>query len=289
MDPEIPPAPSEPAADPTPPAPPAATSPADPPAADPPAATDPPVADVGDDGKPRSQERIEELIAQNKAERQALSEYAEFWRQKALESGTPPAPVAPEKPDPAPKLGDFDSTEQWADAHAAWTDRQIEKRAATIVDQRLQTRDQQSQETAVKTSYHGRLGEFVKVKPDAVKVIGSPAMTAALKAQPVIGEVVMGSEVGPQLAYHLASADNRAELVRIQQLPPVQAAAAIGRIEAKLAVAAAAAPKPPAPKNPAPSNAPPPPTPIGGGGAPGINLATCSIQEYLDHRLGRKR
>lgn len=264
--------------------------PIDPPALSDPPADDPPT-DPNDPPRPRSQERIEELVAQNKAEREAMAEYAEFWRQRALASATPPAETsAPaEQPDPAPALDQYDSTEKWASAYSAWTERQIEKRTAAAVDQRLsQTREQESQETT-RSTYYSRLSEFQQSTPDAVVTIGNPAMTAALQRQPVIGEVVMASEVGPALAYHLAR--NPGELARITKLTPTQAAAAVGRIEAKLA-AAAPTPSggtPPKPKAPVPSNAPPPPTPIDGGGAPSVDLSKCSMDEYLDIRLGRKR
>lgn len=273
---------ADPPANPTPPPadPPPAPAPSDPPASgDPqPPAADPPAPPA----KSRAEERIEELVAANKQDRAAAAELVEYWRQQALRNGgTPPTDPA-DKPDLAPKLSDFDSTQAWADAHTAWSERQIEKRAAAAVETKLQTREREAHEATTRTTYQDRLREYERAHPGTVNKIRNPEMSAALRAQPAIAEVVMASEHGPALAAHLS--DNTAELRRIAQMPPAQAAHALGIIQAT--IAAAPQPKPHAP--PKPSNAPAPPTPITTGGTPTINLETCSIDEYVEHRLSSR-
>ena len=64
-----------------------------------------------------------------------------------------------------------------------------------------------------------------------------------------MAEVIADSDIGPQLAYHLA--ENKDAAARIAAMSPVQAARELGKIEARL-TAAKDAPKPV-------SKAPPPP------------------------------
>lgn len=281
--------------------PPAAQTPSTPPPSDSPAAdtpqdqpTDTPPADTPPDSEdPDSPDgggggasaRIRELLAREKA----LREYSEYWRELALARTTgaaePPAPTGTAD-DPAPKLADFDSTEKWAEAHAVWTDRQIEKRTAAAVQSTLQTRESAVREQEMREAYARRLDEYEKVMPDARLVIANPTMTRALQAQPAIAEVVMASERGPELAVHLAK--NPAELVRISRMAPTQAAAAIGRIEAKLPPRGGAPGPKPTPR-PQPSRAPEPPLPIGGGGAPSIDDMNLPLEDFLAklNRRGR--
>ena len=297
---ETPNAPAVPPADTgTPPAAPA-TPPAD--TGTPPADTGTPPADTGtppadpsdDDGEPRpgsrAAERIRELVAQNKRNAEFMQEYADYWRQKALATAAPAAPApAANAPadDPAPALDQFDSTEKWAAELTAWTKREAERIAAATTEKTLSTRDQQQQQHATRQSYNGRLAEFVKTTPDAVATIANPIFSAVLERQPVITEVVMASENGPALAYHLAR--NPIEADRISRMTPVQAAAAIGRIEAKLAAPKPSAPTPP----PRTTNAPPPPEPISGSGAASIDLSKVDIKDYVriraEQRAARRR
>lgn len=83
-----------------------------------------------------------------------------------------------------------------------------------------------------------------------------------------MGEMIMGMDAGPDVYYHLGK--NPDEAARIAQLPTVQAAIAIGRIEAGLAM----------PKPITKSNAPTPIAPVRGSGAPAKDPADMSPAEY---------
>src|SRR5690606_33830576 len=212
---------------------------------------------------------------QNKADREAMQEYADYWRQQALKQAAPPAPQQPAD-DPAPTLDKFDSTEAWARAHAERTQREHERRASAAVERRLAEARQAETQEQVVTQWQSRLTEFAKAAPDAVAVIANPR----LKISDAMREVITASELGPQLAYHLGK--NPLEAARISRLPAVQAAAALGKLEAQLS-------KPAAPKPPPRTNAPPPPTPIDGAGVPSVDPSKMSMNEYLEHRAQRRK
>lgn len=229
--------------------------------------------------------RIRGLLAENKA----LREYGGHWREMALSRQIAPQPQAPPQPEPqdepAPSLADFDSTEKWAAAHAAWTDRRIERRAAALVEQTINSKRDQESQADIAAKYAARMDELEKAEPGARLIVANPTMTAALQRQPVIGEVVMASDVGPQIAVHLSKHPD--ELVRISRLPPTQAAAAIGRIEAQLASKAnAPAPKPAARK---PSNAPPPPNPVGSAVPPSADDLSLPLEDFIAKLNRRSR
>ena len=110
-----------------------------------------------------------------------------------------------------------------------------------------QTRTQQAQG---RSAFEKRQAEFLQAMPDyRAKVLEDrnlPISTPML-------EVIVESEQGPAIAYYLA--ENRDLAEQIARLPPVQAARAIGRIEARLEANRPAA----APQAPPVSKAPPPP------------------------------
>lgn len=279
--------PAAPAAPAEPAAPAAPAEPAAPAAAAPPAEPAAPAAPATPDDESDAGRRIRGLLAENKA----LQEYSLHWRGLALERGGPPA-AAPKEPavDAMPKLKDFDSTEKWADAHSAWTAREIQRGVAAGVDTTLRTRQESTDRESVADTYRARMDEFEKIEPGARMIVANPVMTRAINAQPAIAEVVMASERGPDLAVHLSK--NPTELVRISRLPAAQAAAALGRIEAALpARTAAAAPKTTpaaaAPTTPKGSRAPEPPTPIGAGGTPTVDDMNLPLGDFLK-KLNRR-
>lgn len=71
---------------------------------------------------------------------------------------------------------------------------------------------------------------------DFDEVVNRPVFTPEMRA------ALFESELGPALAYHLGT--NQAEALRIGNLPPAQLYREMGKLEAKLAAAAPAAPAP---------------------------------------------
>lgn len=103
------------------------------------------------------------------------------------------------------------------------------------VEALLAKRQAQTQEVSKASEFDKRQAEFAKSKPDyAEKVIENPS----LPISQTMAEVIRESEIGPQIAYHLADHPEIAE--SIARLSPLAQAREIGRIEAKLEVQKAA-------------------------------------------------
>lgn len=232
-----------------------------------PAESTPAPADSGS-AAPRNgaRERIEELVAQNRA----LREGFEYLRQHVAR----PAEVAKPPEDPQPTLAQFENDfERYTQANSAWTAREVDRRASSVVDQRLTQRQEEQRLRESAEAFATRATEFAKTHTDYQVIIGNPA----LPFHGPLLEAIQASEHGPAIAYHLGLKPDK--LDRIARMPPLQQAAAIGRLEAEVTK------PPPAPRS---TNAPPPPTPIGSGAALPKDPAQMSAQEYLHWRLEGK-
>lgn len=240
--------------------------------------------DAGGSGRPAS-ERIREVIA----ERNATMEYANFWRAQALQvmqggaaapGGAPAGGATEEDPEPTLESFGLDAT-KWAPAHSAWTRREINRSVTAGISQAMTQASQQQATQAINQSYSARAAEFAKSKPDFAIATSNPNLpiTSAMTS------VIIQSEKGPDIAYHLAT--NPAECARISRLSPAQQAAAMGKLEAKFEKPATPAPggNGGAPAATNRSRAPDPPNPTRAGGAPDINMRNCSLSEYLEQRL----
>lgn len=225
------------------------------------------------------QPRIDELTRKTRsAERER-----DYWREQALgKQAQASAPAAPTKPVPE----DFKTYDEYTEALS-------EFKANEIVEKRLKDRDEQSakktaEDTRTKTwRERSAAAAAVITDLDAVLSASDISMTQAMQ------DAIMDSEVGPQVAYHLAK--NPAVAERIYALSPIAAAREIGRIEAEILrtakpepneegdtpAAEAAADTPPPVKR---SKAPPPPTPVGSGRSSQVKLADMPMDEYMQTR-----
>lgn len=223
-----------------------------------------------DSAPSRAQARIEEQAA----EKLALREAAEYWRNRALAQPAAPAPVVQEKQ--PPKFADYDSADEWAAAHAAFVEERADARAQAAAEKRLQTDRIEATESATRTQFETRAATFKAKNPNFDAVVGNPR----LPITEAMTEVIQQSERGPELAYHLGMNPDKA--ARISRLTPVQQAAALGRLEAELGKTPAPAP------TRASTRAPAPPNPVGNSPA-AKDIGSMSVDEYMAHRSrGRK-
>lgn len=192
-----------------------------------------------------AQKRIDELTRKRyDAEREAA-----YWREQALKQQPPAQPEATRTaaPQELPTLAQFGYDEmKYQAALIDFAAQEAERRTLERIRED-QTRTQQAQG---RSAFEKRQAEFLQAMPDyRAKVLEDrnlPISTPML-------EVIVESEQGPAIAYYLA--ENRDLAEQIARLPPVQAARAIGRIEARLEANRPAA----APQAPPVSKAPPPP------------------------------
>ncbi len=212
-----------------------------------------------------AQRRRDAAFAAQRRENQALKA-----RLDALEARTAPAPTLPPTPaapvsgatPPSPEA--FATHAQYVQAVAQWTVEQHEAvREATTTATQIQTAWAQ-QEAHAQTKY----ADYAEVL-DADTTRYHPAVLQALQT----------SELGAEVAYHLATHPGDAQ--RIAALAPVAALRALGRLEAQLSAPVAATPSPT--PTPPPTPLPPPLAPVGGAGPGGSSVSPDQLpyDEYV--------
>jgi len=186
------------------------------------------------------QRRIAELVEQRNEERRAreaterrLDQLVEMMTQR------PEPKVEPQVPPTLEQHGYDEQKYQTALLDYAKAEARKEAHEA-IKAERAREQAEGRQQT-----FKTREAEFVKSAPDYQSVVYDPSAPISQ----VMAEVIAESDVGPQLAYHLAK--NREVAQAIYKLPPMAAARELGRLEAKLNQPKAEAPRT--------TNAPPPP------------------------------
>ena len=228
------------------------------------------------------QPRIDELT---KARREAERE-RDYWRSQAAARANPP-PEPPKKPTP----DQFDSYDQYVEALTDW-------KADQKIDEKLTKRDEQ---TTAQTQAQRRAEAWAQRVQDAAKVI--PDLNQVLAASEVrvsdaVTELLLESDLGPQIAYHLDRNPDLAE--KLNAMSPTQAAREIGRLEVKLApsetpaetrsdapsepVTESAHTQAPAVQNRRVSAAPPPVKPVSQGRATQVDLAKAGMEEFVKTR-----
>lgn len=224
-----------------------------------------------EDGKPREtskdrRDRDRAYKERLRAERDAANreaDAAEGRRQKILRAGSAID---------APKEGDFSDYTEFVAAKAVWAhSRQAAERDAGFVGEEvaaakakaaeIQARERQAQGESWEASKEEAKSRYA----DFDAVVSKPGLFPSGTHLP---DLVMASESAADLAYALAS--DRQMHDAILQMPPMEAARAIGRLEASLA----------RPKARTSTNAPDPIAPVRGGGGASRNPLAMNAGEY---------
>jgi hypothetical protein len=208
------------------------------------------------DDRPRKRSRSDRYKSRIAA---LAAENAEL--QRRLEAGEQPSNDAPKPPKPE----DFQNYTDYEDARAAFNTQQA-------VNAALRESRKQENQTRLNEARSELVEEFMdgvsKIKeriPDYDEV-----MKADVKIRADISDLILSSEKGPHLAYELAKG-NGAKLKELNAMTPVEAARAIGRIEARLSL--------PTPKKQ--TQAPAPIKPPTGGAAPLRDIASLAKSEDI--------
>jgi len=205
--------------------------------------------------KKMAQERIDEMRRkQGDAEREAA-----YWRKVALgkEQTSPPVntPQGPQRP----TLDQFDTVEEHDDAVYEWRKEKDRKETALL-------QQKQEQETTLRT-FNDRARKLREENDDFDEVIESPVFT------PVMRNVLLQSENGPEVAYFLGKPENRDQAEKIRNLPADRQAYEIGKLESNLLLAKKTRKVP---------GAPAPITPVGmGGGGKEKDPSEMSTTEWM--------
>lgn len=184
--------------------------------------------DVGDEGEetdePKKQKRgFAKRIERFNQKLSAKEAEIEYWKQVALK-GAPQeqqstAGIA--VPGGKPKFSDFNDIETYAEALTDW------KLQHSLSQVQQQTAAMQTAKT-----YEARLDQFKQTAKDFDDVMTEFVEDYGNINVPEVIQVAYESEVGPQLAYHLAKNPN--EFERIAKLPPHRRLLELGKLEDKI-------------------------------------------------------
>lgn len=240
----------------------------DPPAGDPPAdvssagnppANDPPAGDPPAGGAVEDKDPVKGLttaLSVERKKRQEAREEAAYWRGLAEAGGkpaahspaTPSAPAAPATPQPPTRVKldpkQFDEWEDYEAAQEAENDKYQEARDKYVVEQaKYELHAEQQQQVVAQTvqqkraTYLKRLEKATELDPELEEIANNWYLPGEyhLPLNASTQELVMESEVGPELLRHLFN--NKKEAARIAQLSPVASLRELVKIEATIAAA----------------------------------------------------
>lgn len=199
------------------------------------------------------------------AEAKAEAEQAKARRQAILDAAKQEAP---------PKEDDFPDPIEFAAAKAIWgAEQRLTAREAKNAGDAAKAAEDKAEEIGKRD--RAILEQSWAAAREEAKTRYADFETVALtgwEPSPAMTDLILTSDVGPDVAYHLGQ--NRALAAQIAAMSQVEAARAIGRIEASIV----------APKPRTETKAPDPINPVRGSAAAGRNPDTMSYVEWVKWR-----
>lgn len=184
----------------------------------------------GDKPKKKSgSQRRKERAERAEAEVTRLQRLVEEMALKGAGDSKSETRVEPKTADGKPNPDTFDTHAEYVEALTDW---KIEQRAKAEKEIQHRSQLKTEQEKAIE-AHVIRVKLFAEKKKDFQDVLES---VDDVPVSPTVEGEILSSENGPEIMYELAK--DRAEFERINKLPPLAAARAIGKIEARLAVQA---------------------------------------------------
>jgi len=247
--------------------------------------------------KPTAQERIDELTrARRQAERETETlrrQLEEMRRPQREEPQAPPAQEAAQQATQAPpNPDDFQFGELDSQYIAALVDYQTEQRLAKYEVQREQRREAEAalaRQQAAQEKFHQQMDAGRQKYADFEDVVVRGAQEGAWPLSETLGELLVQSDVGDDIAYHLAT--NPDEAAQVFRQAPTEQARYFGRMEAQFSAARSAATGKTG-KEIAPARtpkAPPPVTPArGAGGRFQVSADTDDFSAFESVAMERK-
>lgn len=244
--------------------------------------------------KHRRQKEAEEFARERDADAAAERRRADGLQRQLDEqrggskSGDGPATGASTDDESEPNPDDFKTVGEYTRALTKYEVAKAARTASEASTRQSQQDRQKAQADELGATFAQRCSEFEKTTPDYEEVVGESELIIHNAGMQYIVE----SEMGPQLAYHLAKNPDVVE--RLSKLSPARVIAELGKLEVRLEDAAKSkeAPK----GDPAPqatrqvSRAPAPIQPLNGDAATPVHKdpSQMSFQELRAHRLAER-
>lgn len=172
------------------------------------------------------QKRIDRAVRQKyeaEARAKMLEERLSALEQRQFQSQQKPVDNS------EPKLENFDNFDAYVAAKAEWiAERKIEQ-TLTEREKRQMAEREAAEHRKTAEGWTRRMAEATAEMPDFEEVLAS----SDVPMTPAMQQAIMESDIGPKVAYHLALHPD--EAIQIANMSPIRAAAALGRIEERLA------------------------------------------------------
>lgn len=173
---------------------------------------------------------------------------------------------------PKPRREDFNDPDAYDAALIAHAKAQGEREGANRAQQEALQRTNQETATKAITAFQERIQTFTTEAPDYLEITNDPD----LQISPVMSQIIVGDEKGPQIAYHLGK--NPAEAARIAALSPPQQVYEMGKLSVTVGKPAVNLSRAPAPIARLRSN-----------NAADKDPSQMSGDEYYAHRMAERR
>lgn len=221
----------------------------------------------------RQEREISELRAEN-ARRDAMLEKALAAIEKTA-GGKQEEPAKSENAPPS--RDDFDDYQEFLEARTEWkTKETIRAEMAKGAEERRQAQEQEQQRQA-QTSVEQQLEDRKAKGREKYKDFQEVALADDVPINPLMAEIIAGSDNGEDMAYFLGK--NRDEALRIARLSPLAAAKELGALEASLKAKPVVVPKT--------TTAPAPATPVSGSSGSAMqDAASMEMDAYMAKRKG---
>ena len=149
------------------------------------------------------------------------------------------------KPNGEPRLEQFDNIEEYVTAKAKWVAKNEMNETLTAREKAYAEQNAQAAQAKSAETWAKRVAKATAEMPDFEDVVESSDVDFK---DPVVLHAIVESDLGPQIAYYLASNPDEADV--IAGLTGAAAVRAIGRLEAKIEAGTVSATKAPAPIKP---------------------------------------
>jgi hypothetical protein len=234
-------------------------------------------SEESDEEKPKKKSGFTKRIDKLNKRLSQKEQEIEHWRREALKQAAPePVKTAPETVAPTAGKPDANAYESHEDYIEALTDWKLDQKLQEKESREIQAKLKSEIEAQV-TTHTQRVETFKAQHDDFDDVIES---VDDVRMPTAVQEVILASELGPQLMYELAK--NKKEFARICALSPTLAARELGIFEAKLSPSTGA--KTTEAKK---TKAPPPINPISARGA-AVNKPLSQIDNYEEFKRARE-
>jgi hypothetical protein len=205
----------------------------------------------------KRQQQINDLI---RARAEADQRVAALEARLAQQQAPAAAPKAVEPTRAKPQQSEFETYDEFVEAVYDWKTEQRQATERAQLEAQYRTRAEQAQQAEQQTRMSGwaeRMQAFAEKSPAFVEK-AIPFLERVNPGTP-LGDALMDSPIGPELALHLA--EHPEELTRIGALHPIAALRELGKLESRLEVAHTSASAGPVAKHV--STAPAPPVTLG--------------------------